>query len=53
MDFFENGEQIFNGQNGLLYELWSGRMKVFLQSHGYYIWLAVVTRYDISKREKT
>jgi hypothetical protein len=27
--------------------------KVFLQAHGYYIWLSVVIGYDSSKREKT
>jgi hypothetical protein len=35
------------------YEMWSIRMKVFLQAHGHYIFLSVVTRYDSSKREKT
>jgi hypothetical protein len=53
MDYSENGVPLFNGQNGLKYEMWSGRMKVFLQAHGNYIWLSVVTGYDSSKREKT
>jgi hypothetical protein len=53
IDYSENGVPLFNGQNGLKYELWSGRTKLFLQTHGYYIWLSVVTRYDSSKREKT
>jgi hypothetical protein len=53
MDYFKNGVLIFNGQNGLKYEMWSRRMKVFLQEHGNYIWLSVVTGYDSSKREKT
>jgi hypothetical protein len=53
MDYSKNGVPLFNGQNGLKYELWSGRMKVFLQPQGYYIWLSVVTGYDSSKREKT
>jgi hypothetical protein len=33
MDYSENGVPLFNGQNGLKYEMWSGRMKVFLQAH--------------------
>jgi hypothetical protein len=53
MDYSENGVSLFNGKNGLKYELWSGRMKVFLQEQGYYIWLSVITGYDSSKREKT
>jgi hypothetical protein len=53
MDYSENGVPLFNGQNGLKYEMWSGRTKVFLQAQGYYIWLSVVTGYDSSKREKT
>jgi hypothetical protein len=51
MDYSENGVPLFNAQNGLKYQM-SGRTKVFLQEHGYYIWLSVVTRYDSSKREK-
>jgi hypothetical protein len=31
MDYSNNGVPLFNGQNGLKYELWIGRMKVFLQ----------------------
>jgi hypothetical protein len=53
MDYYENGVPFFNGQNGLKYEMWSGRTKVFLQEQVYYIWLSVVTGYDSSKREKT
>jgi hypothetical protein len=49
---FENGVPMFNGQNGFKYEMWSIRKKVFLQAQGHYIWLSVVTGYDISKREK-
>jgi hypothetical protein len=52
MYYSENGVSLFNGQNGLKYEMWSGRRKVFLQAQGYYIWLSVVTGYDSSKREK-
>jgi hypothetical protein len=36
-----------------LFEKWSIRMEVFLQEHGHYIWLSIVTGYDSSKREKT
>ena len=53
MDYSENGVPLFNGQNGLKYELWSGRTKVFLKEQGYYSWLSVVTGYDSSKRAKT
>jgi hypothetical protein len=34
MDYFENGVPLFNGQNGLKYEIWSRRMKVFLKAWG-------------------
>jgi len=34
MDYYENGVPSFNGKNGLKYELWSGRKKVFLQNRG-------------------
>jgi hypothetical protein len=53
MYYSENGILMFNGQNGLKYEMWSRRKKLFLQAHGHYIWLSVVTRYDSSKRAKT
>jgi hypothetical protein len=53
MDYSENGLPMFNGQNGFKYEMWRRRTKLFLQEHGHYIWLLVVTGYDISKREKT
>jgi hypothetical protein len=52
MDYSENGVPLFNGENGLKYYLWSGRMKVFLHVQGYYIWLSVITIYDSSKRKK-
>ena len=53
MDYYENGVPVFNGQNGLNYEISSGSTKVYLQVHGYYIWLSIVIGYDSSKREKT
>jgi hypothetical protein len=53
MDYSKNGVPLFNGYNGLKCELWSGRKKLFLQEHGYYIWLSVVTGDDSSKMGKT
>jgi hypothetical protein len=53
MDYSKNGVPLFNGQNGLKYDIWSERMKVFLKAQGYDIWKSVVTGYDSSKREKT
>jgi hypothetical protein len=53
MDYSENGVPMFNGLNGLKYEMWSRRMEVFLQAQENYIWLSVVTRCDSSKRAKT
>jgi hypothetical protein len=50
MDYYENGVTIFNGMNGFKYDMWSRRMKLFLQEQGHYIWLLVVTAYDSSKR---
>jgi hypothetical protein len=44
---------MFNGHNGFKYDMWSIRTELFLQEHGHYIWLSVVTRYDISNRAKT
>ena len=52
MDYSKNGVPMFNGQNGLKYEKWSRRTKLFLQAQGHYIWLSVFTGYDSSKREK-
>ena len=43
MDYSENGVPFLNGENGLKYEMWSRRSKVFLQAQGHYIWLSVVT----------
>jgi hypothetical protein len=37
MDYSKNGVPLFNGQNGLKYEMWSGRKKLFLRENGYYI----------------
>jgi hypothetical protein len=40
----------FNGQNGLKYEIWSNRMKTFLQAQGCDIWRSVVTGYTTTKK---
>jgi hypothetical protein len=53
MDYSGNGVLMFNGRNGFKYDMWSIRMKLFLQAQGHYIWLPVVTKYDSSKRERT
>jgi hypothetical protein len=53
MDYFENGGPMFNGQKGFNYEMWSIKMKLFLQAHGHYIWLSGFTGYDSSKRANT
>jgi hypothetical protein len=37
MDYSKNEVPMFNGHNGLKYEMWSRRTKVFLQAHGHYI----------------
>jgi hypothetical protein len=37
MDYSENGVPLFNGQNGLMYDIWNRRMKLFLQLGGHYI----------------
>ena len=50
MHYSENGVPLFNGHNGLKYDIWSGRMKVFLKAQEYDIWQSVVTGYDGSKR---
>jgi hypothetical protein len=53
MDYSENVVPLFNGQNGLKYDIWSVWTKVFLKEHGYDIWKTVVTGYYSSKRENT
>jgi hypothetical protein len=53
MEYSMNGAPMFNGLKDLKYELWSSRMKVFLQEQGYDIWKSFVTGYDSSKRENT
>jgi hypothetical protein len=52
MDYSENGVPLFNGHNGLKYEIWSGRTKVFLEAQGYDIWKSIAIGYDSSKRAK-
>ena len=53
MDYFENGVPMFNGWNGVKYEMWSIMTELFLQEQGHYIWLSVFIGYDSSKWEKT
>jgi hypothetical protein len=53
MEYSMNGAPMFNGQKGLKYELWSCRMKVFLQAQGYDVWHSVVTGYNATKKPKT
>jgi hypothetical protein len=45
MEYFENGVPLFNGQNGLKYEMWSIRTGKFLEAKGYveHIWYSIVT----------
>jgi hypothetical protein len=43
MEYIENGVPLFNGQNGLEYEMWSIRMGTFLKAYGYDIWYSFVT----------
>jgi hypothetical protein len=53
MEYTENGVPMFNGQNGLEYEMWSIRTKTFLKAQGYDIWYSVVTGYNATKKSKT
>jgi hypothetical protein len=53
MEYTKNGVPLFNGQNGLKYEMWSIRMRTFLEAHGYDIWYSVVTGYNATKKAKT
>jgi hypothetical protein len=48
-----NGVPVFNGQNGLDYEIWSRRKKTFLQARGYDIWYSFITIYNGSKKPNT
>jgi hypothetical protein len=53
MECTKNGVPMFNGQNGLEYEMWSIRMRTFLKAQGYDIWYSVVTGYNATKKAKT
>jgi hypothetical protein len=44
---------MFDGQSGLVYEIWSRRTKTFLQEHGYDIWYSVVTGYNALEKTNT
>jgi hypothetical protein len=48
MDIMGNGYRVsgtpwFYGKIGLSYEIWSRRMEVCLQEHGYDVWKSVVS----------
>jgi hypothetical protein len=47
MDCTHNGTPLFDGQN---YEIWSRRMRVFLQAQGFDIWNSVVSGYTAPKK---
>jgi hypothetical protein len=47
MDCTNNGMPMFDGQN---YEIWSSRMKVFLEAQGFDIWNSVVSGYTTPKK---
>ena len=53
MEYTENGVPLFNGQNGLEYDMWSIRMRTFLEAQGYDIWYLVVTGYNATKKTNT
>ena len=53
MEYTENGVPLFNGHNGLKYEMWSIRKRTFLEEHGYYIWYLVVTGYNATNKSNT
>jgi hypothetical protein len=44
---------MFDGQSGIVYEIWSRIMKTFLQAQGYDICYSFFTRYNGSKKPKT
>jgi hypothetical protein len=50
MECSVNGETMFNGQKGMKYEMWSIRMKTFLQARGYDVWKLLVTGYTTTKK---
>jgi hypothetical protein len=53
MEYAKIGVPQFDGQNGLSYEMWRNKMKVFLGAQGYDVWYSVVTGYIGSKKPKT
>jgi hypothetical protein len=53
MEYIMFGIPQFDGQNGQRYEMWSIRMKTFLEAHGYDVWKSVVTGYTTTKKPKT
>jgi hypothetical protein len=53
MECSVNGAPMFKGKSGMKYEMWSKRMKTFLQAQGYDVWHSVVTGYNATKKPKT
>jgi hypothetical protein len=53
MDYTENGAPIFNSQNGMEYEIWSKRTKVFLKARGYDVWQSIVIGYTTTNKSNT
>jgi hypothetical protein len=47
MDYTNNEIPVFDGQN---YEIWSSRMKSFLEAWGYDVWYLIVTGYTASNK---
>jgi hypothetical protein len=47
MECTDNGTPVFDGQD---YEIWSHRMRVFLQAQGIDVWHSVVIGYTTSKK---
>jgi hypothetical protein len=53
MEYTENGVPLFNGHNGLEYDMWSIRMRTFLKAHGYDILYTISIGYDATNKSKT
>jgi hypothetical protein len=53
MQYNMNLVPMFNGQNGLDYEIWSRKMKTCLQEQGYDIWYSIFIGYNGSNKPKT
>jgi hypothetical protein len=53
MEYTMSGVPQFDGQNGHRFEMWSIKMKTFLEAHGYDVWKLVVIGYTATKKPKT